>query len=194
MGILSKLTDEIKNAMRAKDSLRLDALRAIKSGILLSQTAGTGTKELNDDESIRLLQRLVKQRKESAAIYREQDRADLAEPEEAQAERESTEDTKWKRLKKGTSIEDIISFSDLGKMVSGLIYGVTQKIFAQGAAPAAGGGMAMAANRASLDVRIKVLPHDAARQCHLSYCDSGPLQTRHRASSRPGFLDQGAFE
>ena len=77
--------DEIKNAMRAKDSLRLDALRAIKSGILLSQTAGTGTKELNDDESIRLLQRLVKQRKESAAIYREQDRADLAEPEEAQA-------------------------------------------------------------------------------------------------------------
>ena len=86
MGILSKLTDEIKNAMRAKDSLRLDALRAIKSGILLSQTAGTGTKELNDDESIRLLQRLVKQRIESAAIYREQDRADLAEPEEAQAE------------------------------------------------------------------------------------------------------------
>ena len=86
MGILSKLTDEIKYAMRAKDSLRLDALRAIKSGILLSQTAGTGTKELNDDESIRLLQRLVKQRKESAAIYREQDRDDLAEPEEAQAE------------------------------------------------------------------------------------------------------------
>jgi len=86
MGILSNLTDEIKNAMRAKDSLRLEALRAIKSGILLSQTAVSGTKELNDDESIRLLQRLVKQRKESAAIYREQDRADLAEPEEAQAE------------------------------------------------------------------------------------------------------------
>ena len=86
MGILSNLTDEIKNAMRAKDSLRLEALRAIKSGILLSQTAGSGTKELNDDESIRLLQRLVKQRKESAAIYREQDRVDLAEPEEAQAE------------------------------------------------------------------------------------------------------------
>ena len=86
MGILSNLTDEIKNAMRAKDSLRLEALRAIKSGILLSQTAASGTKELNDDESIKLLQRLVKQRKESAAIYREQDRDDLAEPEEAQAE------------------------------------------------------------------------------------------------------------
>ena len=86
MGILSNLTDEIKNAMRAKDSLRLEALRAIKSGILLSQTSVSGSKELNDDESIRLLQRLVKQRKESAAIYREQDRVDLAEPEEAQAE------------------------------------------------------------------------------------------------------------
>ena len=73
-------------------------------------------------------------------------------PEEAQAEREATEESKWKRLKKGTSIEDIISFSDLGKMVNGLIYGVTQKIFAQGAAPAggAGGGMAMAANRARI--------------------------------------------
>ena len=85
MGILSNLTDEIKNAMRAKDSVRLEALRAIKSGVLLLQTARSGTKELNDDESIILLQRLVKQRKESAAIYREQDRDDLAEPEEAQA-------------------------------------------------------------------------------------------------------------
>jgi len=86
MRILSNLTDEIKNAMRAKDSVRLDALRAIKSGVLLLQTSGFGNKELNDDESIRLLQRLVKQRKESAVIYREQDRDDLAEPEEAQAE------------------------------------------------------------------------------------------------------------
>ena len=86
MGILSNLTDEIKNAMRAKDSVRLEALRAIKSGVLLLQTAGSGNKDLNNDESIRLLQRLVKQRKESAAIYREQDRVDLAEPEESQAE------------------------------------------------------------------------------------------------------------
>ena len=44
MGILSNLTDEIKNAMRAKDNLRLEALRALKSGILLTQTAPSGTK------------------------------------------------------------------------------------------------------------------------------------------------------
>ena len=86
MGLLSNLTEEIKNAMRARDSLRLEALRAIKTGVLLAQTSGPGTEELNNDEAIKLLQRLVKQRKESATIYREQNRADLTDPEEAQAE------------------------------------------------------------------------------------------------------------
>jgi len=89
-------------------------------------------------------------KKDSAKLGKRTDEFSDNTPEQAQAEREATEDTKWERLKKGTSIEDIISFSDLGKMVSGLIYGVTQKIFAQGAAPAAGGGMAMAANRARI--------------------------------------------
>jgi uncharacterized protein YqeY len=86
MGVLSNLTEEIKNAMRAKDSLKLEALRAIKSAVLLAQTSGGGANELSDDEAIKLLQRLVKQRKESAAIFKEQQRPDLAEPEEAQAE------------------------------------------------------------------------------------------------------------
>ncbi len=89
-------------------------------------------------------------KKDSAKLGKRTDEFSDNTPEQAKAEREATEDTKWERLKKGTSIEDIISFSDLGKMVSGLIYGVTQKIFAQGAAPAAGGGMAMAANRARI--------------------------------------------
>ncbi len=86
MGVLSNLTEEIKSAMRAKDSLKLEALRAIKSAVLLAQTSGGGANELSDDEAIKLLQRLVKQRKESAAIFKEQQRPDLAEPEEAQAE------------------------------------------------------------------------------------------------------------
>jgi hypothetical protein len=90
-------------------------------------------------------------KKDSSKLGKRSDEFSDNTPEQAQAEREATEDTKWERLIKGTSIEDIISFSDLGKMVSGLIYGVTQKIFAQGAAPAAGGGgMAMAANRARI--------------------------------------------
>jgi len=86
MGILSNLTEEIKNAMRAKDSLKLESLRAIKSAVLLAQTAKGGGAELSDEEAIKILQRLVKQRKESASIFREQGRSDLAEPEEAQAQ------------------------------------------------------------------------------------------------------------
>ena len=85
MGVLSSLTEEIKNAMRSKDTLKLESLRAIKSAVLLSETASGSTGELSDEEAIKLLQRLVKQRKDSAAIFREQNRPDLAEPEEAQA-------------------------------------------------------------------------------------------------------------
>ena len=72
MGILSNLTEEIKSAMRAKDSLKLESLRAIKSAVLLAQTAKGGGAELSDEEAIKILQRLVKQRKESASIFRDQ--------------------------------------------------------------------------------------------------------------------------
>ena len=85
MGVLSTLTEEMKNAMRSKDSLRLESLRAIKSAVLLAQTSGGDSGELTDEDAIKLLQRLVKQRKDSAAIFRDQNRTDLAEPEEAQA-------------------------------------------------------------------------------------------------------------
>ena len=86
MAILSHLTDEIKAAMRAKDTLKLEALRAIKSAMMLVQTSAGGSNELTEEEEIKLVQKLVKQRKDSAQIFREQNRADLAEPEEAQAE------------------------------------------------------------------------------------------------------------
>ena len=86
MGILANLTDEIKTAMRAKDSLKLEALRAIKSAIMLEQTSAGGSDTLSDEQEIKLVQKLVKQRKDSAQIFRDQNRPDLAEPEEAQAE------------------------------------------------------------------------------------------------------------
>ena len=76
---------EIKAAMRAKDSNRLEALRAVKSAILLAQSGGAGKDGLTQEEELKLLQRLVKQRKESAAIYQEQGRTDLATPELEQA-------------------------------------------------------------------------------------------------------------
>ena len=85
MGILANLTDEIKTAMRAKDSLKLEALRAIKSAVMLEQTSAGGSDTLSDEQVIKLEQKLVKQRKDSAQIFRDQNRPDLAEPEEAQA-------------------------------------------------------------------------------------------------------------
>lgn len=85
MGILVNLTDKIKTAMRAKNSLRLEALRAIKSAVMLEQTSSAAGTTLTDEQEIKLVQKLVKQRKDSAKIFKDQNRLDLAEPEEAQA-------------------------------------------------------------------------------------------------------------
>ncbi|GAA4765523.1 MULTISPECIES: GatB/YqeY domain-containing protein [Flavobacterium] len=84
MSLSVKIMDEMKNAMRAKDTVALEALRAIKSAILLAQTESGAKEDLSADDEIKLLQRLVKQRKDSATIYTEQNRPDLAEPEIAQ--------------------------------------------------------------------------------------------------------------
>lgn len=86
MGVLDNLTEEIKNAMRSKNTVKLESLRAIKSAVLLAETSSGSSGNISDQEAIKLLQRLVKQRKDSAAIFKEQNRLDLAEPEEAQAE------------------------------------------------------------------------------------------------------------
>lgn len=75
---------KIKEAMKSKDKVALESLRAIKSEILLAQTKTGATEELTEDEEIQLLQKLVKQRKDSAVLYKEQGRDDLADPELAQ--------------------------------------------------------------------------------------------------------------
>ena|SRR5690554_1853273 len=84
MGLQEEVITEMKAAMRAKDSVKLEALRAIKGAILNAQTSGSG-KELSQEDELKLLQKLVKQRRDSAAIYQEQGREDLAEPELNQA-------------------------------------------------------------------------------------------------------------
>ena len=86
MAALDNLTTEIKEAMKAKNALALESLRAIKSAVLLQKSEAGASDEMSEDEEIELLQKLVKQRRDSAAIFREQNRVDLAEPEEAQAE------------------------------------------------------------------------------------------------------------
>lgn len=85
MSLQNDIMDAIKNAMKAKDTVALESLRAVKSALLLAQTESGAKEELAAEEEIKLLQRLVKQRKDSANIYIEQGRQDLADPELEQA-------------------------------------------------------------------------------------------------------------
>ena len=86
MSLQKEVMVKMKEAMKTKDALALESLRAIKSEILLAQTKSGASDGLSEDEEIKLLQKLVKQRKDSAALYTEQGREDLATPELAQAE------------------------------------------------------------------------------------------------------------
>ncbi|KQC32825.1 glutamyl-tRNA amidotransferase [Nonlabens sp. YIK11] len=84
MSLEKDVMTAMKEAMKAKDQTALAALRAVKGEILLAKTSGASD-GLSEDEEIKLVQKLVKQRKDSARIYSEQNREDLAEPELAQA-------------------------------------------------------------------------------------------------------------
>ncbi len=80
MNLEQKIMAELKAAMLAKDEASLRSLRAIKAAILLVKTSGTGT-ELKEEDEIKLLQKLVKQRKDSLEIFQQQNRPDLAQKE-----------------------------------------------------------------------------------------------------------------
>ncbi len=86
MSLQNDIMTAMKIAMKEKDQVALEALRAVKSAILLAKTSSGGSEELTEEEELKILQKLVKQRKDSAAIYLEQDRKDLALPEIDQAE------------------------------------------------------------------------------------------------------------
>ena len=86
MSLSTDIMTAMKAAMKAKDQNALASLRAVKSAILLAQTESGSKEELTEDQELKILQKLVKQRKDSAVIFTEQGRDDLAEPELAQAE------------------------------------------------------------------------------------------------------------
>ena len=85
MSLEQKVMQQMKEAMKSKDTIALESLRAIKSAILLEISSGTD-QAMNGEKEIQLLQKLVKQRKESARQFKEQDREQLAEKETKQAE------------------------------------------------------------------------------------------------------------
>ena len=86
MSLQQQVMAAMKTAMKEKDQTALTALRAVKSAILLAQTESGASDDLTEEQELKLLQKLVKQRKDSAAIYLEQDRKDLALPEIDEAE------------------------------------------------------------------------------------------------------------
>ena len=81
-----KITTALKEAMRSKNKIALTALRAVKSAILLHKTQKSSDGELSDEDEMKILQKLVKQRKDSADIYTGQGRNDLADPELKEAQ------------------------------------------------------------------------------------------------------------
>jgi uncharacterized protein len=121
MGLEEKINADIKAAMLAKDSKKLEALRAIKSAILLLKTSAAGHTEESETKE---LMKMVKQRKETAEIYKTQQRADLAEAElfqagiiEAYLPKQMTEDEVREELKKIIASVGASSAADMGKVM-----------------------------------------------------------------------------
>lgn len=84
--ISNTIDQEIKQAMLAKDQAKLRGLRAIKAALLLARTEKGTTEEITEETELKLLQKLIKQRKESADIYKQQGREDLSRVEEEEIE------------------------------------------------------------------------------------------------------------
>ena len=86
MNLELKITDALKEAMKTKNQDSLTALRAVKSAIMLHKTQKSYDGKLSEEDEMKILQKLVKQRKDSADIYKGQGRNDLADPELKEAE------------------------------------------------------------------------------------------------------------
>ena len=84
MSLQKEVMDKMKEAMKAKDTVALQALRAVKSAFLLAKTATGVQAEITPDQELKIIQKQVKQRKDSAAIFITQNRQDLADPELAE--------------------------------------------------------------------------------------------------------------
>lgn len=132
MSLETKINQDIKAAMLAKEKEKLEALRAVKAAILLIKTSKSGSDEVSEAEEIATLSRLVKQRKEAATMYKEQNRQELFEEEmfqmgiiEAYLPKQMSEDEVREALKAIISDLNVSSAKEMGKVM-----GVAQKQFA----------------------------------------------------------------
>ena len=131
MSLQDSVMTALKAAMKSKDTVALTALRSVKSAILLAQTSGSGA-NLNEADEFKLLQKLVKQRRDSAAIFTEQNRLDLAEPELAEVEvisqflPQMLEESEVEKV----VVETIASLGASGMKDMGRVMGVVSKTLA----------------------------------------------------------------
>lgn len=132
MNLFDKVSEDIKDAMRAKDKVRLEALRGIKKEFLEAKTAKGAGDELSDETAILILQKMVKQRKDSADIYKTQGREDLAGDELAQVAvleeylpKQLTQDELDARITEIIAQTGASSPADMGKVM-----GVATKVLA----------------------------------------------------------------
>jgi len=125
MKIEEKINESIKDSMKEKNNLRLDSLRAIKSAILIEKTKSGSKDQVEESVILKILQKMVKQRNDSAKIYSEQNRKELAEVEMSQANIISEFlPTQLSRSELSEIIEKVIkeagveSMKDMGKVIS----------------------------------------------------------------------------
>ena len=125
MSLIEKITKDIMAAMKNRESDKLDALKAIKSALLLAETEGNAKRELTEADEIKVLQRLYKQRIESAEIYNNNNRTDLADIELSQAAiiktylpAQLSDEEIENEVKKVINELNATSIKDMGKVMS----------------------------------------------------------------------------
>jgi len=124
MSLEKKIMEQLKTAMLAKDEKTVRSLRAIKAAILLAKTSEGGSGELKEEDEIKMLQKMVKQRKDSLEIYEQQNRADLAGKEKEEIEviekflpKQMSAEELQSEIKKIIEETGATSPSDMGKVM-----------------------------------------------------------------------------
>lgn len=124
MDLFDQISNDIKEAMKAKDKVKLETLRNVKKFFLEAKTAPGANDTLTDDAALKIMQKLVKQGKDSAAVYEQQGRADLAEAELAQVKvieaylpKQLSAEELEARLKEIIARTEATSGKDMGKVM-----------------------------------------------------------------------------
>ena len=124
MNLFDTVSEDIKKAMKAKNKVALQTLRNVKKAFIEANTQTGASEVLSDEEALRIIQKLVKQGKDSATIYKEQDREDLADEELAQVEileeylpKQMSKEELKAALKKLVDELNATSMKDMGKVM-----------------------------------------------------------------------------